>query len=197
MKILKYLAISFFLFALIKCTSEGESKVKSLSRVDLSDFHAYAGKSPSGYVQITYKNESLRDVAANKLLGPNLDTPSNMYEFNSFEFFENKITYTYYLPGKEYITKFISDYEFRNDSLFVFKPDGIKIFAAIGNHDSLYMTKAIVCYPKQNSTERSIESRDKSAFTLDSVLYRSKYASLEDLTAGDTIAWCNVKYIYK
>lgn len=195
MNIIKYLTIFFLLCLLTRCTSEGNNHVKIFRVADFSDFHVYAG-SIGGGKELTFATDSIRKATAYRFLG-NLEEVSDLYKNDSFEFFGNKITYTYYDTKVQTTMKILSDYKFRNDTLYVHKSDGSDVLAAYGNSDRLYQTRGLCCYPVKDKNQLQIYIKEKSTFTLDSVMLHAGYKSIEDLKTGDTIAWCNLKYIFE
>lgn len=198
MKFINYLALIIFsLSVFVMCTSEGETKVKSYNRTDVSDFHMYKG-SPAGAEEVTFKNDSVRNAQVNIYFRGLYAATGSMYSRESFEFNDGKATCIFYDTIKGGSRQIVADYEFRNDSLYVFKSDVGWYPIAPGNADSLYQTMALSRFPNNIETGYIVRREDKTAVDLDDVI---KYAGYADRSAmidpADTIIWCNVKYVYK
>lgn len=195
MKILKYLPYIILGCMFIRCTSEGDIHTKIFRTYDSSDFHVYAGSADGGK-EITFESDSLREATLTRLLG-NINNIPDLYKDDTFEFFANKITYVYYDAKNQTIMKILSDYKFRNDTLFVYRSDASPIAAALGSAERLYQTRGLTCYPVKDKEQREIHIKDKSTFAIDSVLHYAGYNGVMEMKPGDTIAWCNIKYIYE
>lgn len=198
MKFLKYI-VPFLIVVLVfvMCTSEGESKIKSYNRTDISDFHLYKG-SPQGAEEILFANDSIRDLHMNNYFRGRYAAVGSVYIQETYEFNESKVTCVYYDVTNSMHKQVLSDYEFRNDSLYVLAVDGSWYPVALGNRDSLYQTMALSHFVSPNTGNDSIVRKEKGIVALDEVVRAAGFASSADMTnPGDTIAWCNVRYIYK
>jgi len=198
MRFLKYIVpVSLFAFFFVMCSNEGEIKVKSYNRTDISDFHLYKG-SPAGAEEILFPNDSIRDEHMNQYFRGRYAAVGSIYISETYEFNEGKITSVYYDLSNSSYKQIVTDYEFRNDSLYVLAVDGNWYSIALGNRDSLYQTMGLSHFVSPNTGNDSIVRKDKGLTTLDDIVKSAGFASPGAMTdPTDTVAWCNVKYIYK
>jgi hypothetical protein len=197
---MKYIGLALLLFlslSFIMCTEEGESKVKSYKRTDVSDFHMYKG-SPSGAEEITFAHDTIRNNQASIYFRGQYAVAGSIYIDESFEFHEGKATCVFRDSVTNQTKTIVADYEFRNDSLYVHKSEGTWYPIAPGNIDSLYQTMALSRYANEDKTDYIVQRKNKHLTNLDEVLKEAGYADRNAMTdPTDTIMWCNVKYIYK
>lgn len=198
MKYLKYFILSLFsLYAFTMCTEEGESKVKSYKRTDISDFHMYRG-SPTGAVEVTFAHDTIRSAQVSIYFRGMYAASSSIYNDESYEFNEGKVTCIYYDTVAGGVRQIVADYEFRNDSLYVHRSDGSWYPMAPGTVDSLHQTMGLSRYLNEDKSAYITRKDDKRALNLDDVLKYAGYADRSELTEPtDTIMWCNVKYVFK
>lgn len=188
MKIALYVLLFMSFFILDSCTSDdGISSEMKNQFVDISDFSMYVGNQGGG-VEVKYNNLKKADLVrlyfGNKF---KLDNIKTTIEFNG-----DKITFSD--NGK----KIVSNYIFRQDSLYVIKRGDSLSYVALGtNKNNLYQNKALA-YCSTVLQDDTIAIYDDQRLDLDKTLQLAGYTSLKDMVnPKDTIVWCNVKYIFK
>lgn len=195
---MKKIIIAFlicFTLAYTACSGDGENNIIRYSKTDISDFKIYIGSSQGGeeYTFPLDQNGSA-DSAKSVALSEYMSSAYNANLYNNFkaEFNDDILTYT----DSTGYTKIVSTYEFREDSLFIFKTGGISRFVAVGDMESLYRTRYISRYWDSQKGIDTVRVHT-DAQTLDKVLQYAGYDGLQDMTdVSDTVMWCNVKYIF-
>ncbi len=193
MKKISYLIFFALLFFLSCEKSNEESSILTARYVDVSDFTMYKG-TDNGGVEVLFNN-----LKKNELLSYYFKTGYNQrfYKNISIDFNGNKITYIN-LNGK----KIVSDYKFRNDSLFVITSDSIKeAFVALGSSENnLYRVRSLVRYPlpqEEGKEHKDTIVMSEEKVDLAKVLKLAKFDKLEDMkNPKDSIIWCNVIYMF-
>ena len=193
MKKISYLIFFALLFFLSCEKSNEESSILTARYVDVSDFTMYKG-TDNGGVEVLFNN-----LKKNELLSYYFKTGYNQrfYKNISIDFNGNKITYIN-LNGK----KIVSDYKFRNDSLFVITSDSIKeAFVALGSSENnLYRVRSLVRYPlpqEEGKEHKDTIVMSEEKVDLAKVLKLAKFDNLEDMkNLKDSIIWCNVIYMF-
>ncbi len=193
MKKISYLIFFTLLFFLSCEKSNEESSILTARYVDVSDFTMYKG-TDNGGVEVLFNN-----LKKNELLSYYFKTGYNQrfYKNISIDFNGNKITYIN-LNGK----KIVSDYKFRNDSLFVITSDSIKeVFVALGSSENnLYRIRSLVRYPlpqEEGKEHKDTIVMSEEKVDLAKVLKLAKFDNLEDMkNPKDFIIWCNVIYMF-
>lgn len=194
-----YLTILLLVILAAGCSSDEDDEKRREVRVDyidVSDFLICKG-SVIGADTITYNNLKERD-----LLIKYFDTAyvANLYADMSIEFHDNgMMTYIYPVAGSN-PKKILSNYTFRNDSLFVIKTDKSEIFIALGSSkENLYLKRSMVRYPIKRGAERyDTVYSTKEEVNLEKVLKLAGYSSESEFKSpADTIAWCNMRYLLK
>lgn len=188
--------ILFFIIIFARCSSDNDN-VMRWKENDTNDLHFYIG-SPEGGISIAYDTVTKpginRDSLRNTIITRNFGAVYNasFYSLMTFEFNENKITYR---DSADISTskKIISDYLFRNDSLFVIKADKKLSFIALGTSDKLYRPKSFARF--KNSAGRDTVITSDAPLDLQKVLDRAEISSFTNPT--DTIKWVNIKYIFR
>ncbi|MDR1707974.1 hypothetical protein [Dysgonomonas sp.] len=188
--------ISLFFTA---CSSDNEEDyIYKVRYRDLSSLSIYAG-SAEGPVNVQYNNLKRTELARRYFKGLYNHL---LHDSLSIQFNGDLITYEY--PRLRTTWKIVSKYTYRNDSLYAIKTDGDYLFAALGrNRDSLYRQLSLVMYPYMAAPNVYRDTVVISGKPFDykkdmASLPLTKYTSLDDLkTVGDTIVWCNVKYLFQ
>lgn len=183
------------------CSSDSDNVEDYIYKVryrDLSSLSIYAG-SAEGPVNVQYNNLKRTELARHYFQGRYNHL---LHDSLSIQFNGDLITYEYPKSGSRW--KIVSEYIYRNDSLYAIKTDGDYLFAALGgNRDSLYRQSSLVMYPYVAAPnvyrDTVVISDEPFDYEEDMAsLPLAKYTSLDDLkTAGDTIVWCNVKYLFQ
>ncbi|MDR1090530.1 MAG: hypothetical protein LBL79_05585 [Prevotella sp.] len=181
------------------CSNDSEDDyIYKVRYVDLSGLAIYAGEA-DGPVNVQYNNLKRTELARYYFRGL---YNHRIHDSLSIQFNGDLITYGY--PKSKSKWKIVSKYAYRNDSLFAVKTDGAYLFAAIGNNrDSLYRQLSLVMYPYVAAPDVYRDTVVISDRPFDykkdiASLPLTKYTSLDDLKAdGDTIVWCNVKYLFQ
>lgn len=181
------------------CSNDNEEYYAYRIRyVDLSSLAIYAG-STSGPVRVEYNNLKRTELARYYFSGL---YNHRLHDSLSIQFTGDLMTYEY--PRSNAKWKIVSPYIYRNDSLFAIKTDGDYLFAALGhNRDSLYRQQSLVLYPY-----RTLDGKDRDTVVVSdkqfdykkdmASLPLTRYTSLDDLkTAGDTIVWCNMIFLFQ
>ncbi|NDV94130.1 hypothetical protein D0T84_04250 [Dysgonomonas sp. 521] len=184
-----------FVLAYTACSGDGENNVIRYSKTDIADFKIYIGSSQGGkeYVFPLDQNGSA-DSAKSVALSGYMSSAYNANLYNDFkaEFNDGMLTYT----DSTGYTKIVSTYEFKGDSLFIFKTGGVPRFVAVGSMDSLYRTRYISRY-WDSQREKDTVRVHTDVQTLDKVLQYAGYSGLQDMKdISDTVMWCNVKYVF-
>lgn len=182
------------LFALFGCQSENDNTSRKLTNkaIDISDFVVYAG-SPTGGVEV--RNNNLRKSELMTYYFKSKYNPIQ-YEHYSMDFNSTKLTYIYG-ANEANLFKVVSGYTFNGDSLFVIDLKDSLIYVGLGNDQNrLYRKAGLVRYPYSALRDTVLVS-EKESYDLQKVLGYMGYSSLSEMTnVKDTIAWCNMKYIF-
>ncbi|GAB6008527.1 hypothetical protein [Dysgonomonas reticulitermitis] len=198
MKKIVYLVVLICL-VFTACSSDSEEDyIYKVRYRDLSSLAIYAGEA-AGPVNVQYNNLKRTELARHYFAGLYNHL---LHDSLSIQFNGDLITYQY--PESRSRRKIVSKYAYRNDSLFAIKTDGTYLFAAMGNNrDSLYRRLSLVMYPYVVAPDVYRDTVVISDQPFDykkdmASLPLTKYTSLDDLKAdGDTIVWCNVKYLFQ
>lgn len=184
------------------CMSDSESKIVRYKTSDLSELTMYIG-SANGAQTIniggdTIQNmDSLRRAWANRYFASVYTSDRSKYEGNkiSYEFSDNRVTYISRNSGDS-IHQLVSTYEFVNDSLWIDMTGGKRLFAGLGSSpEDIYYRSGFAHFRGADTT---IVALIKDTLLTDKVL-GDKFGFAQDLsnlTAEDTIIWCNVKYLF-
>lgn len=196
MKKITYL-ILLMLFALIGCNSDNEdSTVLKQMYIDISDFTMYRG-APGGAVEVNFNNLKKRDLVnryLSKVYNP------NEYSFFTMQFNDEKLRYVESTNGRTG-RQIISNYAYISDSLYIYVRDTVKAIdtlkfvALVDNNNNLFRHKGLCRYPypEKEDTVRSFNER----LNLARMLELSGHNNLKNMTdPKDTIAWCNVRYLF-
>ncbi|GAB6120688.1 hypothetical protein JCM30204_18370 [Dysgonomonas termitidis] len=163
---------------------------------DISDFQVYIGAT-GGAIPIPYPPDTTGsiDSARNALYTRKMNSVYNVNLFRemSVYFNEDKITYVdslgYY--------KIVSNYHFKDDSLFVLKGGNKDLFIAMGNMDTLYRIKGYARYISPKTGNDTISYHD-FPLTPDIVAKLAGFPGAAAMESdNDTIVWLNAKYIFK
>ncbi|MFV0537729.1 MAG: hypothetical protein ACK5M3_10195 [Dysgonomonas sp.] len=185
--------------AFTACSSDSEEDyIYKVRYRDLSSLSIYAG-SAEGPVNVQYNNLKRTELARHYFKGLYNHL---LHDSLSIQFNGDLITYEY--PQSKSKRKIVSKYIYSNDSLYAIKTNGDYLFAALGsNRDSLYRQLSLVMYPylsAPNVYRDTVVISDKPFDYKKDIasLPLTKYTSLDDLkVSGDTIVWCNVKYLFQ
>ncbi|WP_145996344.1 hypothetical protein [Dysgonomonas massiliensis] len=217
MKILKYILLAVLILPFAySCMSDSENRLVRFSKSDLSDLAIYYG-SKEGVKTVNIGGDSIQNMDSLKLAIMNryfrsqFNADKDRFEGGaiSYEFSDNHVTY---INTKDTIGQLVTEYEFRNDSLFIdINDNGSKkqFFAGLGTSPSdihyhsgfayyYFYEDSIILAPKKDTVK---VLRDSTIFTKDKLLTNSLIAEkfgfaedLSDMAAKDTIVWCNVIY---
>jgi hypothetical protein len=178
-------------------SDDGISPIKRWTGInDISDFQVYVGAT-GGAIPITYALDTMGriDSARNALYTRKINSVYNasLFKGMSVYFNEDKVTYVdslgYY--------KIVSNYHFKDDSLFVLKDGNKDLFIAMGNIDTLYRIKG---YARYTSPKTGNDTTSYHNFPLTPDI-AAKLAGFPNAAAmsdkNDTVIWLNAKYIFK
>lgn len=180
----------------ISCGSDDEKDDKLLQNltVDLSDFSVYVG-SDNGAVGVTFNNLKNSELVRRYFSGKY--TP-DLYRNYSMRFADNKLTYIY-LDGNNQ-RQIVADYYYTEDSLFVEKGDGTRLFVALGsNPRDLYKKFGLARYynPTKGKLD-TISQENIELLDLETMLRLRGFSNKEEMTnPTDTLIWCNVIYRFE
>ena len=194
-KLILLIPILFIIF--IRCTSSDDRTIYTWNANNTEDIHFYKG-SPEGGIGIPYDTINNPNINGDSLRAAiitlNFDNAYNSYLYSlmTVEFNGDKIIYrdSASLSTSKTI---VSDYLFRNDSLFAIKSDKKYEFVALGNQDELYRLKGFARF--KNAAGRDTVISSDIPFDLPSTLNATGINGFTNQT--DTVKWVNVKYIFK
>lgn len=191
MKKILYWALSVAVFLASCSETLSDRKVLTVRSVDVSDFVVYAG-SPSGGIEVEYNNLKKAELLNYFFKGK---YNPKLYDTFAVEFNQSKLTYTY-PEAIGSVRKIVSGYIYDRDSLFIFKNDGSRRFVALGTSDNLYRQKSLARF-KNKALRDTVLTFDET-LSLDPVLKLRGISSIKELRdVKDTIAWCNVVYLFE
>jgi hypothetical protein len=185
---------------LYNCSNDDKvSNQKTVNNIDMSDLTIYTGSEDGKGKEFLYNNIKQRDLAVEHF---KTSYKPDLYKNLIIEFNGDKLTYTF-LNENNSLRKVVSDYVFRNDSLFISLYDTTngdsreEKFVALGSSpDFLYLRKTMVSYPSTDP-----ESKDRYTYidtteimNLEKVLEIAKIDPGTYTNSRDTIAWCNMIY---
>lgn len=206
---MKYIVGVFFsmlIFGLVACGNEGgDSPVISRQKTSYLDLNVYKGSEKNGATIINYdtvpglEKDSLFRILSITKFFPKVRSEIENDNRISFEFLDgDKLSFSDLSNG----LRIISSYVYKDDSLFVLQGGTEREFVAVRELDGsgFYRTKAV----KRRMLKKEMISADSTAvhkgglITFEGTL---EFAGFDDgkdmINPMDTIAWCNVKYIYK
>lgn len=180
-------------------SDEGVSPLKKWTGTnDITDFQAYQGSDEGrGAIPVIYPLDTLGriDSARNALYTRKIRPVYNANLFKGMSVFLNDGKVTYVDSMGHY--KIVSNYQFRNDSLFAIRDGNKDLFIAMGNMDSLYRIKSYAYYISPKTGKDTISYHD---FPLTPDIM-AKLAGFPNAAAmddkNDSIIWLNAKYIFK
>lgn len=180
----------------VSCSSDDkESAVKKVGAVNIPEFKAYKGD-PGGAIEIEFNNLRKIDLVSQYFGNDKI----RLFINRSIEFNGDKLTYIYSEKesDRDADKRIVSNYEFRNDSLFIIKSDGTPLFVAKGsNQDDLSLTKGFALYPRPVTKKDTLHVFNV-ALTTDTILELAGFSNLNEVTSkSDTIIWCNVNYRFE
>lgn len=209
MKAIKYiLCFIIVLIAVYACTSDGENKTVRYSGSDLSGLTMYAG-SDNGMIEVKIGGDSvanidsLKRVLVTKHFGSLFTNDRNRFDGSniSYEFYNGKVTYIN-RNKEDSVNLLVSEYEFRNDTLWInMDVDGKKqLFAGLGTSpDDIHYNSGFAHFKgvyQGKDTTMLFMTRD-TLITDEVLSKRFGFATdLSNMTVKDTIVWCNVNYLF-
>lgn len=206
MKILKnILTVVAITLAVYACTSDGESRVTRFTGSDLSELEIYYG-SDNGVQTVNIGGDTIQNMDSLKLAIMN-NYFKSLFNTDRGRFSGGDITYnfgdnrvTYINRRNDTINQIVSTYEFRNDSLFIDLSNGRQFFAGLGSSISdIHFVSGFAYFKGMYQGKDTIMTMVKSDTLLTNQMLSEKFGFAEDLsdmTANDTIVWCNVKYLF-
>jgi len=185
-------SIFVFMLAFVSCGDDDKiSSERTVRYIDLSDLTVYKG-SPNGGEKIIY-NDLKNRIQANYFFR-NQFTPEQ-YQFYSIEFNKDRLTYVWGVSeGNQ--NKIVSTYTFENGKLSILNADTLRLVAYGDDLNNLYLRKSLARYPLPGQDKDTIQVFDVT-IGMDTILKLAGHQSIDDLKLeGDTIVWCNMKYIF-
>ncbi|WP_051697653.1 hypothetical protein [Prevotella sp. 10(H)] len=187
------------IIVLVRCSSgDGVSAVKRWSEAnDISDFQVYTRNDQGALEPMKYKPDmnGSTDSAYNAFFTQKMATPydAQLFRYFTAEFYEGKLTFV----DSARTAKIVSEYYFKDDSLFIIKSGNKDAFVAMGNMEELYRTKSYARYLSPYTGNDTVSNYDVP-LNLEKVAGLAGFSASEIIPdSKDTLIWLNAKYVFK
>lgn len=189
MKKTAYLILAMFaIFAGCNSDSEDNTVLRN-NYIDISDFSIYTG-SPGGAVELQFNNLKKKELVT-RYLGRIFDP--KLYLATTLQFNGNKLTYIEN-AGSANGRQVVSEYAFKQDSLYIWNADTLKFVALVTQDNIYYRQKGLSRYPIKAESRDTVVAFNE-VLSLEEILKKVGYDNAAQLVdPKDTIIWCNVLY---